>query len=326
MISIVSGISGQAGSYLAELLLSKNERVVGFSRRTASHSTHRIDHLMSNPNFTYLEGDVADPSFIWGLISQYKPAYFYNLAAQSHVHTSFSNPYTTFDMDTKGVLNVLDAIRTLSHNTRFCQASTSEMFGSNYSSFDHEKYQDEDTPFKPQSPYAIAKLAAHHLVRLYRESYNLMACSAIMFNYESPRRGENFVTQKIIKWVASFERSGFSEAHLKLNLGNLDAFRDWSHCKDTMNAVHLLINQDKMDDYVVGTGETYSVRNFLSEAFFLVGISDWSPHVMIDSSLIRPAEVPYLKSKPDKIKSLGWKPEYSFKSLVKEMLDEERLR
>lgn len=346
MISIISGVTGQDGSYLAELLLSKGEKVIGFSRRTAVHSTSRIDHLMSNENFTYLEGDITDQQFIWKLISDYKSNKYFNLGAQSHVHTSFNNPKSTFDIDLLGVLTVLEAIRTLSPETRFYQASTSEMFGSNvsYEQIDdclesifftgnnktwRAAFQDESTPFAPNSPYAIAKLAAHNLVRLYRESYGLKCCSGILFNHESPRRGENFVTQKIIKWIVNFEKwikQGSDKPLDKLRLGNLDASRDWGHAKDYVVAMDLLISQDKMIDCVVGTGETYTIREFLTEAFSLIGIDNWKSYVIVDPKFFRPSEVPYLKSKPDLIKSLGWSTTFTFKDLVKDMYTSEKAK
>ena len=374
VVSVISGISGQDGSYLAEYLLSKGEQVIGFSRRTSVHSTRRIDHLMGEKNFTYLEGDVNDQQFIWKLIADHKPTKFFNLAAQSHVHTSFSNPETTFNIDTLGVLYILEAIRTLSPETRFYQASTSEMFGSNYSAcrglpFDgneivEQRFQNEDTPFSPNSPYAIAKLAAHHLVRLYRESYSLKCCSGILFNHESPRRGDNFVTQKIIKWLVNFEQwkkknealeenkqctyETFNDnitlmrtnpdnkpygslaawavgpAISKLRLGNLDASRDWGHAADYVKAMDLMLDQDRLDDFVVGTGETHAIRDFLKYSFSLLNISNWEDYVVIDPKFIRPSEVPYLCARPERIKALGWKPEITFEKLIEDMYNTEK--
>lgn len=361
MVSIISGVNGQDGSYLAEYLLEKGEKVIGFSRRTGVHSTWRIDHLMrSHPSFTYVEGDITDVQFIWKLIADHKPDKFFNLAAQSHVHTSFTNPGSTFEIDTHGVLNILEAIRTLSPDTRFYQASTSELFGKSLGTLctvDGNKamyFQDESTPFVPQSPYAIAKLASHHLIRLYRESYGLKCCSGILFNHESPRRGDNFVTQKIIKWLVKLERfinrashplyglervdtldvdDNIHFAHTlqsysfpKLRLGNLGASRDWGYAKDYVKAMDLMLSQEKLDDYVVGTGETHTIREFLDEAFALIGIEYWNNYVMVDPQFVRPAEVPYLCANPTKIKSLGWVPEYDFKSLVKDMYEEELRR
>lgn len=355
MLNVISGVNGQDGSYLAEYLLEKGEKVIGFSRRTGVHSTWRIDHLMSHPSFTYMEGDITDVQFIWKLIADHKPDKFFNLAAQSHVHTSFTNPGSTFEIDTQGVLNILEAIRTLSPETRFYQASTSELFGKSLGTLctvDGKKamyFQDESTPFVPQSPYAIAKLASHHLVRLYRESYGLKCCSGILFNHESPRRGDNFVTQKIIKWIVGFklwyrplfECGQYREqdwnnriynslqdgvGHPKLRLGNLGASRDWGHAKDYVKAMDLMLSQEKLDDYVVGTGETHTIREFLDEAFALIGIKDWESCVTIDPQFVRPAEVPYLCANPAKIKSIGWVPEYDFKSLVKDMYEEELRR
>lgn len=349
--AIISGVTGQDGSYLSEYLLEKKYQVIGFSRRTASHSTDRIDHIINSPNFKYLEGDVTDSSFIWSLISKYKPDHFYNLAAQSHVHTSFENPYSTFQIDTMGVLNTLDAIRSISPKTRFYQAGTSELFGSSFTLSDKgEKYQDENTCFVPNSPYAVAKLAAHHLVRLYRESYGLFACSGVLFNHESPRRGENFVTQKIVKWIVEFDNwryltmlnadelteteDGLSvygrtpnNAFPKLRLGNLDSCRDWGHAKDYIKAMFLMLNRDAPDDFVVGSGRTHTIRDFLSISFSKIGVKSWDKFVLIDQEFIRPAEVPYLKSNPVKAKTeLQWEPQYSLEELIAEMIYEERLR
>lgn len=400
MLSIISGVTGQTGSYLAENLLDKGERVIGFSRRTAVHSTWRIDHLLRHSSFTYMEGDLTDQQFIWKLIADHKPDKFFNLAAQSHVHTSFTNPGSTFYIDFNGVLNILEAIRTLSPETRMYQASTSEMFGSNFTqkslvdnirvnklknilkaggplgkmdivwgpeaSFEsgdvpdthnirlisglHERFQNENTPFSPNSPYAIAKLAAHNLVRLYRESYGLKCCSGILFNHESPRRGDNFVTQKIIKWIVGFKKwynplfeSGRffeqdsqnrlynslcdKDGFPKLRLGNLDASRDWGHAKDYAEAIDLILSAPKQDDYVVATGETHTIREFLDEAFGLIGITNWSDCVVIDPKFVRPCEVPFLCGKADKIKKeLGWSPKTTFKELVKDMYEAELSR
>jgi len=364
MVAVVSGVTGQTGSYLAEILLDKGYFVIGFSRRVSVDTSERIKHLLDNPNFLFEEGDICDPFYITQLLSRYPVAEFYNLAAQSHVGTSFKQPVVTSDINYGGVLNILNCIESGSPDTKFYQASTSELFGSNYdvasvagSSEVSEsvnytegsdillKYQDENTALKPQSPYAIAKLAGHHTVRLYRESYDIFACAGILFNHESPRRGEKFVTRKITKWIGEFVAwkekvgniDGFNDDYIcgprqidvdhtfpKLRLGNLDAYRDWGHAKDYAMAMWMMLQHDKADDYVVSTEETHSIREFLNEAFGHVGIWDWSDYVVIDPEFFRPAEVDYLCGKSTKARTvLGWKPEYSFKSLVKEMVEAE---
>lgn len=249
-VAVISGVTGQDGSYLAELLLSKGYFVIGFSRRVSVNTSERIKHLLTNGNFQFEEGDVCDPLYITTLLTKYRVAEFYNLAAQSHVHTSFTQPVVTTEIDYMGPLNILNCIKNCSPETRFYQASTSEMFGDVFEESDDGAYQDEETYMNPQSPYAIAKLAAHHAVRLYRESYGIFGCSGILFNHESPRRGENFVTRKITKWIGDFLRTikdadpnsiSFDQDNIlelgqpvfpKLRLGNLDASRDWGHAKD----------------------------------------------------------------------------------------------
>lgn len=337
-LAVISGCSGQTGSYLAEELLQRNYYVVGFSRRTAVHSTQRVDHLLDRNDFEYLEGDVTDAGFITRLIGERKPDLYFNMAAQSHVHTSFESPVATTEMDYVGVLHALEAIRTLSPETKFYQASTSEMFGSSFDEIVESeriiRYQDENTEMIPQSPYAVAKLAAHHLVRLYREAYGLYACSGIMFNNESPRRGENFVTQKIALWVKRFNawRNGErvltggddvlsladcpSDTFPKLRLGNVDAYRDWTHSKDMAKGIVMMLEQDSPEDLVLGTGETHSVRQFLRIALG----EDYEEYIVIDPKFFRPAEVPYLRSNPQKaMGKLNWKPKIAFRDLVLEM-------
>lgn len=354
-VAVISGVTGQDGSYLAELLLSKGYFVIGFSRRVSVDTSERIKHLLTNTNFQFEEGDICDPLYITELLTKYRVEEFYNLAAQSHVHTSFSQPVVTTEIDYLGPLNILNCIKSLSPQTRFYQASTSEMFGDEYDVYEGIeitigdenincpiKYQDERTPFSPQSPYAIAKLAAHHACRLYRESYGLFTCSGILFNHESPRRGEKFVTRKITKWIGEFVN--FSEGRNlgelipdddfiinksnsfkfpKLRLGNLEAFRDWGHAKDYVRAMWMMMQNDKPDDYVVATGESHTIREFLDEAFFAMNYDgDWEDLVVIDPKFYRPSEVDYLNGVYDKIETtLGWEPEYAFEDLVAEMVE-----
>jgi len=348
-IALITGITGQDGSYLAEYLLSRPteyQLVVGLQRRSSTNNTSRVHHLLQNPSFKLEEFDLTDSVSVSNIIEKYKPDEFYNLAAQSHVATSFKQPVTTFNVNTTGVINILDAVLKLSPNTRLYQASTSEMFGSSYSVDPKtgEKYQDENTSFKPQSPYGAAKLASHNLIRIYREGYGAFCCSGILFNHESPRRGENFVTRKITKWIGEFVRwkkqvnpednimvQGLPESDYiygpnnsrfsKLRLGNLEAFRDWGYAGDYVDAMWRMLQLTTPDDYVVCTGETHTIKEFLDVAFKYVGISDWSSLVVQDPEFYRPAEVDYLKGDNTKAKEkLGWQPQTSFNQLVEMML------
>lgn len=343
--AMIMGCVGQDSSYLSELLLSKGYRVIGIKRRTSTDTTERIKHLIGNKNFIIEEGDVTDLSNILYLLHKYTPDEIYNLAAQSHVATSFEQPLLTWDVTAKGCLNILEAIRITKFtflewglNTKFYQASSSEMFGSSFTIRGHDgpAYQDESTPMDPQSPYAVAKLAAHKSVQLYRGAYGLHASSGILFNHESERRGENFVTRKITKYVAELFHFKNTLAGLdsknsfrKLHLGNLDAKRDWGHAEDYVEAMWLMLQQDDGDDYVISMGETHSVRDFLTEAFKVIDINDWSKYVVVDPKFMRPAEVQYLLGDSSKARrKLGWKPKNSFTNLVARMVnaDIERVR
>ena len=321
-IAIVTGATGQDGSYLSELLLDKGYTVVGLRRRSSSEKgLERIEHLLNNDNFKLVEADITDSGCVNSLISEYMPHEVYNLAAQSHVGTSFKQPSYTSQVNLQGPINFLEAIRLLSPSTKFYQASTSEMFGKNYEVFADTKYQKETTPFVPQSPYAVAKLAAHEMVRIYRDSYELFACCGILFNHESERRGENFVTRKITKWIGEFVVSGQDEDFPALRLGNLDAHRDWGHAQDYVDAMYLMLQQDEPEDYVIATSETHSVREFLTEAFNEIGISNFEPHVVIDPEFYRPCEVDWLLGHTGKARQqLGWRPKVSFPELVQRMV------
>ena len=321
-IVIVTGATGQDGSYLSELLLDKGYTVVGLRRRSSSEKgLERIEHLLNNDNFKLVEADITDSGCVNSLISEYMPHEVYNLAAQSHVGTSFKQPSYTSQVNLQGPINFLEAIRLLSPSTKFYQASTSEMFGKNYEVFADTKYQKETTPFVPQSPYAVAKLAAHEMVRIYRDSYDLFACCGILFNHESERRGENFVTRKITKWIGEFVASGQDEDFPALRLGNLDAHRDWGHAQDYVDAMYLMLQQDEPEDYVIATSETHSVREFLTEAFNEIGISNFEPHVVIDPEFYRPCEVDWLLGHTGKARQqLGWRPKVSFPELVQRMV------
>jgi GDPmannose 4,6-dehydratase len=326
MKAIIFGITGQDGSYLAELLLEKGYEVVGITRRVSVPTLNRITHIL--PKIKIIEGDITDAFSVSNVIKEEAPDEIYNLAAQSHVGTSFKQPSLTWDVTAGGVLNILEAIRYSGRKDeiKFYQASSSEMFGKNYNLreglAEMIKYQDEKTPFMPQSPYAIAKLAAHHLVRNYRDSYGIFACSGILFNHESERRGEKFVTRKITKWIGEFVASGMDAEFPALRLGNLDAKRDWGHAEDYVRGMWEMVQHETPNDYVVATGETHSVREFLDIAFRHIGIDDWDDFVVIDPEFYRPAEVDYLLGIPAKAKRvLGWEPEISFQKLVERMVD-----
>lgn len=330
--ALITGITGQDGSYLAEYLLSLGYVVKGVSRRTSLPNDGRIRHLADNPMFSVVQGDVTDAMFIDRTIQRFVPDEVYNLAAQSFVGTSFEEPSHAFDVNLKGCLNCLESIRGMDPTlrARFYQASTSEMFGASRSSkgcLGHKIgewvttfYQDESTPMQPCSPYAIAKLAAHNLARLYRDAYGLHASSGILFNHESERRGEQFVTRKITKYLAA-EFTG-EQKNTMLKLGNLDAKRDWGHAEDYVRAMHLMLQQEKPDDYVIATGETHSVRDFVEAAFACVTTDDWQAYVELDPSLHRPCEVPMLLGDASKARRiLKWEPRVTFQQLVQRMVD-----
>lgn len=315
--ALITGITGQDGSYLAELLLEKGYEVHGIIRRSSSFNTGRIEHLYQdfhvNDARVFLHyGDLADSSALSRLLEKIQPDEIYNLAAQSHVRVSFDIPEYTADVVALGTIRILDAIKETEIKTKFYQASTSELYGKVV-----ETPQTEKTPFYPRSPYACAKLYSYWITVNYRESYDMYACNGILFNHESPRRGETFVTKKITHAIARI----LKKEQDKLYLGNLDAKRDWGYAKDYVEAMWLMLQQDKAEDYVIATGETHSVREFLNEAFGLVGL-DWKKYVEIDPRYYRPAEVDLLLGNPAKAKEkLGWKPKTTFKELVKIMLE-----
>ncbi len=318
--ALITGITGQDGSYLTELLLEKGYTVHGIVRRSSSFNRSRIEHLIQNRKIygerLFLHyGDLADSSALNRIIEKTAPDEVYNLAAQSHVGISFSVPEYTCDVDAIGVVRILDALREtgMAGTSRFYQASTSELFGSS------PPPQGPNTPFRPRSPYAAAKLCAHWMVVNYREGYGMHASSGILFNHESPRRGENFVSKKIVREAARIKK-GLST---RLSLGNLDAKRDWGHARDYVRAMYLMLQQPEPDDYVVATGEMHSVRDFLDEAFGCLQL-DWHDYVVTDPRFMRPTEVDALCGDYSKARNvLGWKPEINFVSLVREMVDAE---
>jgi GDPmannose 4,6-dehydratase len=314
--ALVTGISGQDGSYLAELLLSKGYEVHGIVRRSSSFNTDRIDHLYRDPHeqgvqlFTHY-GDLTDPVALTKLLYEVQPDEIYHLGAQSHVRVSFEIPEYTFDVTGGGTLRLLEAIRESGVQTRFYQASSSEMYGS------APPPQSEDTPFHPRSPYAVSKVAAYWAAVNYREAYGIYACNGILFNHESERRGETFVTRKITRAVARIKH-GLQD---KLYLGNLDAKRDWGYAPDYVEAMWMMLQADDPDDYVIATGETHSVREFLELAFSHAGL-DWPAHVEIDPRYFRPSEVDVLLGDASKAhEKLGWKPRVGFDELVTLMVD-----
>lgn len=324
--ALLFGITGQDGSYLSELLLDEGYKVIGVTRRVSTGNTSRISHMMDDPALDLVEGDITDYSSVLRIIEESNPDEIYNLAAMSHVGTSFNQPILSIDVTCTGCLNILEVLREHSPHTRFYQASSSEMFGDAITERDGDLFQDENTLFNPQSPYAIAKLAAHHATSLYRQSYGLHASCGILFNHESERRGGRFVTKKITKYIAKLNQhfldGGDKESAPKLHLGNLDAKRDWGHAEDYVKAMWLIVQQDNPDDYVIATGKTNSVRDFLTASFDRIGIQDYTEFVVQDPRFMRPSEVPYLKGDPNKAKTvLGWEPEVSFEQLVSRMID-----
>lgn len=314
--ALITGITGQDGSYLAEFLLKKAYEVHGLIRRASTFNTERIDHLYTDPHDPktkiYLHyGDLSDSGQLTNLIYNIQPEEIYHLGAQSHVRVSFDMPEYTGDITGIGTTRMLEAIRRSGIKTKFYQASSSEMFGSS------PPPQNEDTPFKPRSPYAAAKVYAFWIVANYREAYQVFACNGILFNHESPRRGETFVTRKITRALARI-KCGFEN---KLYLGNLDAKRDWGFAGDYVEAMWLMLQQDESDDYVIATGESHSVKEFLEEAFSYQGL-DWKDYVKIDPRYFRPTEVGYLQGDASKAKKkLGWQPKVHFKELIKLMVD-----
>jgi len=309
--ALITGVTGQDGSYLAELLLSRGYEVHGIIRRASTFNTVRIDHIDGTGLETHY-GDMVDSSSLNRILERIKPDEIYNLAAQSHVKVSFEVPEYSAEVDALGVLRLLDAIRETGLKTKFYQASTSELFGG------AEKLpQNEDTPFYPRSPYAVAKLYAHWIVVNYREAYNLFACNGILFNHESPRRGETFVTRKITRGVANI----LARNQDYLELGNLEARRDWGYAPEYVEYMWRVLQGEQPEDFVVGTGEFHSVGDFVKDAFSYAGL-DWGKYVKVDARYFRPTEVDNLLANPARVREkLNWDPRVKYEDLVKIMVD-----
>ena len=310
--AFITGIAGQDGSYMSEYLSSLGYRVTGIIRRnsTVEHQRDRIYHL---PNIELEYGDLTDQSSIERVLAKFQPDEIYNLAAQSHVRISSDIPQYTVQTNALGALNVLEAYKFVCPNAKFYQASSSEMFGT---SVDEDGYQRETTPMNPVSPYGCSKVFAYNIVRNYRKSYKLHASNGILFNHESPRRGSNFVTNKVVKAAVEI-KLGFSNS---LELGNMDSYRDWGHSKDYVRAMHLILQQDNPGDYVVATGETRSVRDMCEYVFDQLGL-DYRQWVTQNPKFLRPEELPYLKGDSTRVRTeLGWKPEYTFETMMDEKI------
>lgn len=315
--ALISGITGQDGSYLAELLLAKGYEVHGIIRRSSSFNTDRVDHLLKDPHAEGVRlflhyGDLTDAGNLTKLVNQIRPDEIYHLGAMSHVRVSFDIPEYTCDVTALGTLRLLEAIKNSGLPMRFYNAASSEMFGAS------PPPQNEKTPFHPRSPYAVSKVFSYNITRLYREAYGLFACSGILFNHEGPRRGETFVTRKITRGIARI-KAGLDK---KIYLGNLEARRDWGYALEYVQAMHLMLQQPEPDDFVIATGEAHSVKEFLAEAFEYAGLGDWQNYVEIDPRYFRPAEVEVLIGNASKAKEkLGWEPKIKFKELVRIMVD-----
>ncbi|PIR72395.1 MAG: GDP-mannose 4,6-dehydratase [Candidatus Nealsonbacteria bacterium CG10_big_fil_rev_8_21_14_0_10_36_24] len=315
--ALITGITGQDGSYLTEFLLLKSYEVHGIIRRASTFNTSRIDHLYQDPHLNGMRlflhyGDLTDTGNIERLVNQIKPDEIYHLGAQSHVRVSFDMPEYTVNTDALGTLRILEAIKNSGLPIKFYNAASSEMFGFSLPP------QNENTPFHPRSPYACAKVFSYYITRLYREAYGIFACNGILFNHEGPRRGPTFVTRKISRAIARI-KAGIEK---KIYLGNLDAKRDWGYAPEYIEAMYLILQQENPEDYVVATGESHSVKEFLEEAFKYAGLGDWQPYVEIDPRYFRPAEVEVLIGDASKSKKeLGWEPKIKFQELVKIMID-----
>lgn len=313
-VALITGISGQDGSYLSEYLLELGYEVHGIIRRlsVAENQSRRIQHI--DEQITCHYGDLLDEHSLYKIIEEVQPDEVYNLAAMSHVRVSFEIPSFTIKTNSLGVLNMLEAVRTKSPNAKFYQASSSEMFGN---SIDEDNFQRLETPMRPVSPYGCSKVMGFNLARHYREGYKLHSCNGILFNHESPRRGTNFVTNKVVKGAVEI-KLGLRD---KLELGNLDSYRDWGHSYDYVRAMHLILNYHEPADWVVATGETKSVRDLCEYTFNYLGL-DYKEHVVQNDKYLRKEEINYLRGDSSKIRNtLGWKPKYTFESMIDEMIN-----
>lgn len=312
--ALVTGITGQDGAYLAKLLLDKNYEVFGFSSRRVNQSYDNLDFFGITDKVQIIFGDITDQTSINHAVKTSRPHEVYNLAAMSFVGLSWQEPIHTANVDAMGPLYVLEAIRNYAPDAKFYQASTSEMYGNNW---EDDFTQNEKTAFRPRSPYGSAKAFAYYTTVNYRESYDLFACSGILFNHESPIRGKEFVTRKITDGVAKIQQ-GLAQT---IELGNLDARRDWGYAGDYVEAMWMMLQQETPDDFVIATGETWSIKELLDAAFGYIGISNWSNYVVQNPDFMRPAEVPHLKGNPTKANNvLGWKPKTTFKELINMMM------
>lgn len=313
--ALITGITGQDGAYLAKLLLDKNYEVFGFSSRRVNQSYDNLDFFDITDKVQIIFGDITDQTSINHAVKTSRPHEVYNLAAMSFVGLSWQEPIHTANVNAIGPLYVLEAIRNYAPDAKFYQASTSEMYGNNW---ENDFTQNENTAFRPRSPYGSAKTFAYYTTVNYRESYDLFACSGILFNHESPIRGKEFVTRKITDGVAKIQQ-GLAQT---IELGNLDARRDWGYAGDYVEAMWMMLQQDTPDDFVIATGETWSIKELLDAAFGYIGISNWSNYVVQNPDFMRPAEVPHLKGNPAKANSvLGWKPNTTFTELINMMME-----
>ncbi len=322
--ALIFGVGGQDGHYLTKLLLSKNYNVVGVVRRTSTSNIGRISFFLTREGFQLDYADITDFSSVMSILTKYRPHWIFNLAAQSHVGTSFNEPFHTLEATGTGCLNILESLRLLSWDyVRFYQASSSEMFGDSYDSEYgvYKAHQNIDTKFSPQSPYAIAKVMAHQFCQLYRKAYGINVRCGVLFNHESEMRGHEFVTRKITRWIGKY-KAGNIRLFDKLQLGNLDSSRDWGHAEDYVRAMVLIMQYKDAKDWVVATGETYTIKEFLAKAFEVAGLESWEEYVSINDKLKRPSEVPFLKGDSSSIREeLGWEPTINFNELVKRMVD-----
>jgi GDPmannose 4,6-dehydratase len=323
-LAILTGICGQDSAYLTDFLIKKDYQVIGLHRRYSTMNTWRLDELglTNHPALHFVECDINDSSSVSRIINRYKADELYSLAALSHVGSSFDCPELTMKTNADAVINMLESIRLYSPHTKFYQASTSELYGSSYTLIDGKKVQNECTPFMCNSPYSVSKLSSHLAVDLYRRSYGLFAVAGILFNHESPFRGDNFVSRKITRYIGGLVKSGIDPKHPKLKLGNIQAVRDFGYSKEFVECMWLMLQQKSPKDYVVGTGIPTKVEEFLTYCFEAIGIDDWSNYVEIDKSLFRSCEVEFLCADPSLIeKELGWKSKTTAKELAKMMVE-----